>query len=136
MRLAQKSPDRWMRTRMVWTPLRIGGVIAVVFAVAVGRIGFLHREIVWIQDLYLNVAVDLAGIAIALLVIEVLSERRARFQLNSRLIREMGSPGNGIALRAIVELEAQGWTKDGSLVDASFYKAYLEGAWLDRTNLR
>ncbi|MFL5804404.1 MAG: pentapeptide repeat-containing protein [Roseiflexaceae bacterium] len=92
------------------------------------------------KDFYANVATTLIGIAIAVLTIDWLGERRvehlAEEQLKAQLIREMGSTDNGIALRAVRELRAREWLEDGSLEWADLDKANLRGADLHMAYLQ
>jgi len=87
-------------------------------------------------DFYANVATTLVGITIVVLTIDLLNERRAEQQLKAQLIREMGSTDNGIALRAVRELRAHRWHKDGSLHEAKLWAANLQGAYLGGANLQ
>jgi uncharacterized protein YjbI with pentapeptide repeats len=83
-----------------------------------------------IGDFYANVSVDCLSIAFAILVIDRLNERRAEQEFKVQLIREMGSSNNGIALRAVGELEAHNWHDNGSLREVSLPYAGLRGAVL------
>lgn len=84
----------------------------------------------WEQEFeafYANVATTLVGITIAVLTIDWSNERRSTRQLRAQLIREMGNPDNGIALRAAQELFAHRWTMDGSLRGVHLNYANLQG---------
>lgn len=87
-------------------------------------------------DLWSNVAVDLLSIAVAVLIIERLGERRDKRQEKERLIRRMGSTYNSTALQAVEELRVLGWLEDGSLQEANLDGAQLQGADLRGANLR
>ena len=89
-----------------------------------------------IGDFYANVSVDCLSIAFAILVIDRLNERRAEQELKAQLIREMGSPDNGIALRAVEDLRARGWLRDGTLHSAWMPRANLAGAILSDADLQ
>ena len=90
-----------------------------------------------IADFYANVSTEMASIAIAVLVIDSLNERRAEQELKAQLIREMGHPtDNGVALRAVRELRAHGWLEDGSLRETNLEGANLQGADLRGANLK
>jgi hypothetical protein len=111
--------------------------------------GFSLRRL--FDDLYSNIGTDLLSIALTVLLIDKLVERRDIRDQKARLIREMGSRDNGTALRAVDELRAHGWLHDGSLVhadlkygnltdanlaDADLREAYLSFATLHRADLR
>ncbi|HZT34455.1 MAG TPA: pentapeptide repeat-containing protein [Nitrososphaera sp.] len=144
----------WKKIAAGWTVQRIAAVLIVV-SVVVFVAGVLNKHcacVGWpnlgdtlndiISDFYANVSVDCLSIAFAILVIDRLNERRVEAQenaqLKAQLIREMGSADNGIAIRAIREMESHGneivnWTTDGSLRKAelrraNLFKAILVGA--------
>ncbi|HRX00363.1 MAG TPA: pentapeptide repeat-containing protein [Cyclobacteriaceae bacterium] len=116
--------------------------------IAVGGYVFLYglgtlRDIV--GDFYANIAAEAISIAITVLIIERLYERRSKTEAEKtekeRLILQMGSPDNGFAVEAVRQLRQRGWLSDGSLegVDltgANLRKAMLSGAvltWADLT---
>lgn len=82
-----------------------------------------------------NVGTELLSIAITILILNVLYQRAEDDRLKQQLIREMGSPDNSIALRAIQELTAYGWLFDCSLRCARLGGAILENANLVNANL-
>jgi len=105
--------------------------------IAVGGYAFLYglgtlRDIV--GDFYANIAAEAISIAITVLIIERLYERRSKAEAEKaekeRLILQMGSPDNGFAVEAIRQLKHKGWLNDGSLRAAD-----LCGANLCTTNL-
>jgi hypothetical protein len=91
-------------------------------------------------DMYANVGAELLSIALTVLLIDKLVERRDKHQQKERLIREMGSRDSGTALSAVDELRARGWLTDGSLIradlkyanlaDANLADAVMPGAYL------
>jgi hypothetical protein len=88
------------------------------------------------SDLYANVGVDFVSIAITVLVIDALNQRREVRMEKRRLIREMGSRDNGIALRAVQELREYSYLSDGSLRSVWLMSANLEGAELYSADIR
>ncbi len=89
-----------------------------------------------IESFYTDVSVDCISTAIAILVIDKLNENRQQSIIKAQLIREMGSPDNGIALRAVKELEAKGHLFDGSLRNAYLIRANLRNANLEKADLQ
>jgi hypothetical protein len=79
-------------------------------------------------DMYANIGAELLSIALTVLIIDKLVERRDRHQQKERLIREMGSRDSGTALSAVDELRARGWLTDGSLTRADLKYANLSDA--------
>ena len=124
--------------------LLLGGIIVV------GGYDYLHgalrlRNIV--EDFYANASTELISIAITVLVIDQLNQRRNRQheaeqkriaqeaqeeQEKKRLILQMGSPNNAVAIEAVRELKINTWGWDDETLDG----AYLAGANLQRADLR
>lgn len=111
--------------------VRIVGLAAILLSIVFGLWGYHSLE-----DFLANASTELASIALTVLIIDALNENRATRELKARLIREMGSADRGTALRAIEELKAQGWLKDGSLHGAFLWRANLKEVWLDNANLQ
>jgi hypothetical protein len=88
-----------------------------------------------VNTFYSNLSSELFGIALTVLLIDALYELRQAQQLKAQLIREMRSPDNGIALRAVEELRAYGWLSDGSMKGSDLHKANLVEADLHGANL-
>jgi uncharacterized protein YjbI with pentapeptide repeats len=89
-----------------------------------------------IGDFYANVSVDCLSIAFAILVIDRLNEGRAEKELKAQLIREMRGSDYGFSLRALEELRARGWLRDGSMWRADLNSANLQNADLQRADLQ
>ena len=87
-------------------------------------------------DFYANVGAELVSIAVTVLIIDTLHRRRDARSEKRRLIREMGSPDNGIALRAAREITEHNYHWDGSLHHADLMGANLQGARLLSADLR
>jgi uncharacterized protein YjbI with pentapeptide repeats len=83
-----------------------------------------------------NLGTELVGIAITVLVIDFLYQRQSFDQLRRQLIRELRSPDNGIALRALEEIKANGWLKNGTLRRSDLAGANLEGCDLTGADLQ
>jgi len=124
-----KVKDIW--TQFIRSPVRKLGFVALLVAVILGLLGYRSAE-----DFLSNASTELASIALTVLIIDYLNERRAEQQLKAQLIREMGGKDNGIVLRAVKELAAHGWLYDGSLERAVFEGSNLEEANLQSANLR
>lgn len=108
------------------------------------------------KDFYANMASGLIGIALTVLLIDSLNEKRAIEQAKAakaiqeqlaeqqrkhQLIFQMGSPDRGFAVEATRLLKLQGWLADGSvkgaiLQGANLRGANLEGAALQQTDLQ
>lgn len=137
-----------------WTVGRVGLALAILGVVAtvaghLAQYGRFDLQQVY-QDLYANLGTELLSIAITVLIIDQLAQRRDEQQRRERerereqiklehekerLIRQLGSSMNVHAKRAAEELRAQGWLEDGSLVKAPLTGANLEGANLRHANL-
>ena len=106
-----------------------------------------------VEDFYANASSELISIAITVLVIDQLNQRRARQHEaeqkriaqeaeenaeKKRLILQMGSPDRGFAVEAARTLKARGWgfEKDDSLHGANLTGADLRGANLQDANLQ
>ena len=84
----------------------------------------------WLTDFLTSVGPKLAGIAIGVVTIDYLNERRQEKQFKAQLIRQMASPHNDVADPALRELTHHNWVSDGSLQGANLIKANLTKAWL------
>lgn len=87
-----------------------------------------------------NLSVDLLSIAITVLVIDWLNQRRITKETQQELVLQMGSTHADVADEAIRRLRARGWLTDGTLTDAflagaNLNNANLSGAVLQRANL-
>jgi hypothetical protein len=116
------------------------GLLVAGIAILILGYGYQHPEgFSWralTSDLYANVGVDFVGIAITVFAIDALNQRREARMEKRRLIREMGSRDNGIALRAVKELREYGYLSDGSLHSVWLMGANLEGAELYSADIR
>ena len=135
-----ESNRKWFYQQ--WSTVRLVAALALLIAMLIGVSGYINQHSdrykpdPFVADFYANISSELAGIAITVLIIDALNKRRETQQLKEQLIREMGSPDNGIALRAVNELRSYGWHNDGSLRGANLSKANLRGADLSRSDLK
>jgi hypothetical protein len=83
----------------------------------------------WLQ----NFGTEIFGAFLTFVLLEFLVRNR---QEKERLIRQMRSKDNGLALQAVAELGAHGWLGDGSLEEANLINANLRGVTIWDLDLR
>jgi Pentapeptide repeats (8 copies) len=88
-----------------------------------------------VPDFYANAATTLIGIAFTVLIIDALNRRRDHRLDMKRLIRNMGSSDNGIALNAVQEITETKLHWKGFLRNRHFWQANLKGAILASADL-
>jgi hypothetical protein len=145
----QKSSEtRWdiFKTRAsrffawLFTVRKVGaGLLILSFVVGIVGYGTINGEFRlydFLRDYYTNISTELGSVAIAVLIIDSLNDRRQRESEKERLIRQMRSGENGIALQAVEELRAIGAVKDGSLRKQNLESANLENVRLGRADMR
>jgi hypothetical protein len=129
----------FLTPRKFATGLLVTGILIIVFGYH-----YLHPE-EWslkslVSDFYANFSTEFISIAITVLIIDLLVTHHETLAEKNRLILEMGSPDNGIALRAIKIIEMEKKYRplftDGSLNYKSFWRANLDGAELLSANLQ
>jgi uncharacterized protein YjbI with pentapeptide repeats len=94
----------------------------------------------WLQ----NFSTEMFGAFLTFILLELVvgsrqqreAESKAQQQLKQRLIIQMASKDNGIALQGLAELREHGWLLDGSLRGAHLREANLQGARLWDANLQ
>ena len=138
--------QRGFRQRLAdWSSVQTVRALALVLVVSIAGLGYLTQRYrldgapaigAILADFYVTVVIAMASVALALLVIDSLNQRSAEEQVKAKLIRELGSTDNGIALRAVRELRARGWLEDGSLRGANLVGANLRRAYLIGGNLQ
>jgi len=115
-------------------------MLVTAFVVAVMGYLNLHRN--WlgpfplVADFYANISTELASVALTVLVIDALNERRAIQQEKEFLMLQMSSPTNAIAREAVRVLRVRGWLIDGTLKRANLLRANLRKAFLEKADLR
>lgn len=120
---------------------RLAGMFLLVLSFLVFVLGYVYQYGIklsvddLIQDYYANVSSELASIAITVLILDHLSEKRAEKNLLQQLIREMGSKNNAFATKAAKELRAYGWLTDGSIQGVDLEAADLSKSDLGHANL-
>ena len=98
--------------------------------------GGLWRPNPFVGDFYANMAAELASIAITVLIIDTLNDRRVTALEKQKLIFQMGSPINSTSREAIRELRQRGWLQNGALRGASLAWSNLKDANIRRADLR
>ena len=137
----QRRISRLPRWFLTLSAFKIGFVLAII-AVFIGVAGYVSRNpkgfslASLVDDFYANGAAELGSIAITVLVIDTINNRRAINQEKRRLIHQMGSPDNSFAVEAARVLRLEGWLVDGTLRGKDFSKADLRNAELDNADLR
>ncbi len=125
-------------------PARRVGLILLILALIVSLVGafdqysgqdFIHFFERTFDDFYANLGTELASIAVTVLIIDRLNDRRLDEQRREELILQMGSPDHAFAIEAVRILTAQGWLDDHALKNANLSCANLEGANLRKVNL-
>lgn len=92
------------------------------------------------DDFYSNYFSEIIGIAATVFLIDRINrkreqERKGRAE-KERLIAEMGSTDNDLALFALKKIRQRGWLEDGSLVGLDFSQANLRVANLHPASLQ
>lgn len=121
--------------------IRVVSLVMLALALVGGFLGFQQAYPgtfnfgTFITAFYTQLSSELAGIAITVLLIDYLHERREEHRLRQQLIHELGSRNNDIADKAVYELRARGWLMDGTLENVDLHNADLTGANLANANL-
>ena len=139
---AVETKQRFWQRFLDWWSVKRVAFILLVTALVIGVVGYLNQHsglfvsLPIIADFYANVTAELASIAITVLVIDTLNERRSIQREKASLIRQMGSPSNQIAREAARVMRVRGWLEDGSLQDSDLARGNLQDAWLAKANLK
>jgi len=124
--MKSKMPPKRRRQTSVRFVAVILGLIGVAIGVGKELIAGINA-VQAISEFFLNIGNDLFGIAVTVLVIDLLNEKNDEYYQKEKLIRELASKDNGIVLRAFVDLDARGWLADGTLMNAILIEANLIG---------
>ena len=108
----------------------IFGMLLVVALALVGNAFVTDRD-----GYGVNLFTEVLSILVTVFVLDTLAEIRAEKQLKAQLIREMGALDKGIVNRAIRELKAHNWHRDGSLRGVMLAGAQLSGEDLTGADL-
>lgn len=131
----------WKRFIGWWTVRKMAGALLII-AVLVGISGFINQHsglftpLPLVADFYANVSAELASIAITVLLIDSLYQRHETNQERARLIKQLGSWDNTLAMQAADELQRRGWLQDGSVRNANLIGADLRKVQLNHADLR
>jgi hypothetical protein len=128
--------------RMEWLNVRNIGILLAAISLLVTAIGYLMQRGIdptfdlkaLFLEIWSNVASEAAGIAITVLIIDGLNQRREAQNEKERLMRQLSSKDEGLAFQALEELRALGMLKDGSMKGATLVRANLKGARLGGAN--
>jgi uncharacterized protein YjbI with pentapeptide repeats len=140
-RLTRRLPD-WFKESALSSPTIVtAALMFLMFGLGVITAGFVltaeDRSLgTLIHEVYSNFGTEFVGIGLTVLIIDSLNRRRADRERKEELISQMGSPDNAFALEAARILRQQGWLTDGSLHDASLWRANLQGAYLAQANMQ
>jgi len=124
--------------------LRLASVLLFALGLVVGATGYLaQRGSLSITgsagDLllrfYIGASTELASIAVTLLLVDAVLQRRGVERRKQDLIIDLGSDDNRFALDAVRRLRAHGWLEDGTLRGADLHGANLRGADLHEADL-
>lgn len=139
--MLEKIRKVWQHLLNRWN-LRYVGLTMLISAVVIAVLGYFNQHgnflipLPIVADFYANISTELVSIAITVLVIDALNERRAIQQEKENLILQMSSPTNLIAKEAVRVLRMRGWLTDGTLKGANLQRANLRNAFLEKADLR
>lgn len=84
----------------------------------------------FLREYAINFGPEAAGIALTVLILDFLNERRSEHhieaQLKEQLVQESKSRNNFTAINAIEKLRVYGWLEDGTLSGVNFFGANLQ----------
>lgn len=127
------------------TEIKILGYILFAIAIMIGILGFTNqRELIsfgntWdslIQEFYANISTEIVSIAVTVLIIDSIYERRDIAREKKTLILQLSSPNYKITQEATRVLRIRGWLTDGSLRNVSLQYANLSEGLLWSSDLQ
>jgi hypothetical protein len=104
------------------------GVVAVII------LGSVYYFTGSLTGFLVNIATEIIGIILTIAFIDYYYRQREEKEALKKLIRELGSRDNAVAIAAIGELRTRGWLQDGSLSGGNFICANLDNANLILAN--
>lgn len=116
------------------------GIMLAVLGLIIVIVGHLNQyggidPAAMLRDFYANLGAELASIAVTVLIIDRLHERRERESRTERLVWELSSKDNRTALYAAEMLRADGLLGDGTLRHTDLKYANLADALLPEADL-
>ena len=129
MRQAQGRYKDWsgVPTNRLTLQIGLGTGIAGIFGLA-GL--FANPESLWNRA-----ALPVVAVAATVYLVDFVYRRRSELLEKQRVIRQMGSRSNHVALDAARVVTERGWHRDGSLSGAEFERADLRGLTMARAKL-
>lgn len=130
-----EQPDRWEEIQQLHHENRtlyqiMTGIVLIISGILIGA--FLFREDGGYPT---NLFTEGLSLGVTVFVLNLLAKRREERVLKKRLLQQLGSSFNVIALTALEELWHRGWLQDGSLARTNLSRADLRGADFGRANL-
>lgn len=129
LRKALKNLNNWQVLGILFGVSLVTSVISAVISLAHGTTDLSD----WFGGLLQNFSSEMLGAFLTFVLLEQLVRSR---QEKERLIRQMHSKDNGLALQAVGELGAHGWLTDGSLAGAMLVTANLTNVHMWDADLR
>jgi len=128
-------PDRWEEVQQIHRENRtlyqiLGGIALIALGIVIGGILFADDS-----GYNTNLFSEALSLGATVFVLDLLAKRREERLLKKRLLQQLGSNFNVIALTALEELWHRGWLQDGSLAGINLSRADLRGADFSRANL-
>ncbi len=129
------APDRWDEIQILHQENRtlyqiLGGVALIAGGVLLGAIMFSGDA-----GYPTNLFTEVLSLGVTVFVLNLLAKRREDSVLKGRLVQQLGSNFNVVALTALEEMGYRGWLQDGSLAGTNLSRADLRGANFGKANL-